>query len=756
MRACGKRLTGLFLILFFLFCLPVEASSWEIVVDKENIPLSTGITYSAYRVRAGDRQQALSILTINLQDPYTLMETVLGGDNLYRGLERPSQAAQRKAAEGKRAVAAANGDFYSTRPPYLPIGLQIRGGEILISPQGFPAMGITSDRKVIFGYPLLEGRVTCGDRSYPLSHINRERGENMLILYTPAFGGSTQTNPYGTEVVLEGVDFPLRAGRIYKGKVREKISGQGNASIPRGGAVLSGHGEAQKFLEQLQVGEWVEISLGFTDPQWNQVVEAIGGRELILQEGKMALPPGSPDPLVSLRHPRTAIGLRRDGTLEVVVVDGRQPSYSQGMTLYELAHYLQSRGVVTALNLDGGGSSVLAGRLPGDFHLTVLNRPSDGKERPTANSLAFFNTAPPGRLKYLYIIPSEVRVFLGTRIDFKLKAQDEYYNPLSLDPREVSWSASGKGSFLSPGSFKSQGPGEVEIIAAKGEAQARAKVIVVEEVEGLEISPHEVHLSPGEEQVFNVKAWDKLGPLEVDPSLYQWEIRGEGIKGEGIKWEANRRALTLLQPTKNLEIKVRLGNKEARAMVNPVPKPYFKDMEGHWAEPAVERMARKGMVSGYPDGTFKPEKILTRAEVASLLQRVLNLPPGEAAPFRDSGEIPAWARGAAAACYQMGLIKGYPRNGGVAFRAEQPVTRLEMAVILGRIASKLNLQGETALNFSDQESIPPWARQEVFRAVKAGLVSGYPDGTLRPAQPLTRAEAAASLSRLMNRLAGSL
>jgi exopolysaccharide biosynthesis protein len=88
------------------------------------------------------------------------------------------------------------------------------------------------------------------------------------------------------------------------------------------------------------------------------------------------------------RHPRTAAGVSRDGrTLVLLVVDGRQPAWSIGATLPELAQMMIEAGAWNAVNLDGGGSSALWHREPGAPAGRVLNHPSDGQVRPAANHL---------------------------------------------------------------------------------------------------------------------------------------------------------------------------------------------------------------------------------------------------------------------------------------------------------------------------------------------------------------------------------
>ncbi|MGB9825733.1 MAG: DUF7619 domain-containing protein, partial [Desulfofundulus sp.] len=114
----------------------------------------------------------------------------------------------------------------------------------------------------------------------------------------------------------------------------------------------------------------------------------------------------------------------------------------------------------------------------------------------------------------------------------------------------------------------------------------------------------------------------------------------------------------------------------------------FKDMQGHWAEAVVSRLAAMGVVSGYPDGTFKPDNEITRAEVTAVLARALKVSPGkeEDLKFADKDAIPAWAKGVVAAAAKEGLVKGYPQpDGTVTFEADRPLSRVEMAVLAVRI-----------------------------------------------------------------------
>ncbi|MEW6274578.1 MAG: Ig-like domain-containing protein [Bacillota bacterium] len=194
------------------------------------------------------------------------------------------------------------------------------------------------------------------------------------------------------------------------------------------------------------------------------------------------------------------------------------------------------------------------------------------------------------------------------------------------------------------------------------------------------------------------------------------------------------------------------------AKVTPRPAVAFLDMAGHWAEETVNRLAEMGLVAGYPDGTFRPEKPVTRAEAAALLVRAIKAPPATGKDLQvlsrkmaDAADIPSWAQGAAAAAVREGLIKGLPHGDALFFAAGHPVTRVELAVILARaLKQKEDRPAPGQLRFADAGSIPRWAAEDLAAAAGAGLIRGYPDGTFRPADPVTRAEAAAVVKRFLD------
>lgn len=180
----------------------------------------------------------------------------------------------------------------------------------------------------------------------------------------------------------------------------------------------------------------------------------------------------------------------------------------------------------------------------------------------------------------------------------------------------------------------------------------------------------------------------------------------------------------------------------------------FSDMEGHWAAPYTDRLTGMKVIRGLSDGRFHPEAAVTRAEFAQMLAGALGL-AGETAGagFADDDRIPAWARNAVNATVRAGIMKGYEQNGRKLFKANQPITRAEMASMLtNAFRSSGGSTGSTGAVFQDENRIPDWAKASVKAASAAGMLSGDTEGSFRPYDSSTRAEAAAAIYKLLEAL----
>ncbi|MDQ0723756.1 putative repeat protein (TIGR02543 family) [Paenibacillus sp. W4I10] len=173
----------------------------------------------------------------------------------------------------------------------------------------------------------------------------------------------------------------------------------------------------------------------------------------------------------------------------------------------------------------------------------------------------------------------------------------------------------------------------------------------------------------------------------------------------------------------------------------------FSDVNGHWAEDFIQEAVREGIVSGFSDGSFKPNASVTRAEFTVMLMNALQTEYTEAAiSFTDHAKIGAWAQSAVARAVKAGFIQGDTEG---AFRPNDAVTRAEMAVMVAD-AFQLKAITGTSSTFADDAQIPLWAKAAVAGMQKAGMLNGKGLNTFAPSDKTTRAEAVKLLLNTKN------
>jgi uncharacterized lipoprotein YddW (UPF0748 family) len=172
----------------------------------------------------------------------------------------------------------------------------------------------------------------------------------------------------------------------------------------------------------------------------------------------------------------------------------------------------------------------------------------------------------------------------------------------------------------------------------------------------------------------------------------------------------------------------------------------FSDIQNHWARLFIEGLANQGTISGFPDGTFRPNRAMTRAEFAAILQKAFTQPKKR--PYVPFVDVPAkfWAAPAIQKAYETGFLSGYPGN---RFRPDANISRLEVLISL---ATGLNIptNSVSALNVSlvelyqDAAQIPTYATEKIKAATAAEIVVNYPNvKQLKPLEAANRADVAA-------------
>lgn len=169
------------------------------------------------------------------------------------------------------------------------------------------------------------------------------------------------------------------------------------------------------------------------------------------------------------------------------------------------------------------------------------------------------------------------------------------------------------------------------------------------------------------------------------------------------------------------------------------------DIQGHWAQNTINKWVDKGDISGYPDGTFRPNNMITRAEFVVLVNNAMGYTKSGYAYFSD---VPShyWGKNA----IQTGVAAGYiSGDGNGIFRPNDPVTRQEAAAMISRILD-LKQNENRAYRYTDSYAISNWAKGVVGAVSEAGIMAGYPDGSFGPNRVLTRAEAVLALDKTVN------
>jgi Phosphodiester glycosidase/FlgD Ig-like domain len=340
------------------------------------------VTYERERAIVAGRVVTLHIVRAPRHGGLYQLRPVLSAGTVLGKQTVPSMQA---AVAAQATTVGVNGDLHSVASG-RPSGMFLRNGVLSLPPNtGRSGLGIAFDGRLLVERWRLAGSWQPGSYpAHPLTTVNKSLQEPPgVALYTRTLGGRTPWVPGAVEVVLNR--FP-RA--LLNGTLRGTVTGvrrNGGTLVPPRGAVIQTRGFWRgRLLTEAPVGTQITVQLsipGFP----TDAADGIGGGPLLVHNGNPVQQADEQFTLshLNLRHPRTAVGQLADGRLIFLVADGRS-SASAGLTNYQLALQMARLGAVTAMSLDGGGSSTLS------FDGRVLNRPSDGVPRAVAGGLFLF------------------------------------------------------------------------------------------------------------------------------------------------------------------------------------------------------------------------------------------------------------------------------------------------------------------------------------------------------------------------------
>lgn len=519
-----------YFLLSFL-CISVLSFAQTISIDGKTYSMDTlanfkvgpGTQYTSLRLQSNSRLDVF-FLKVDAKNPFISIKTVLGRDSIYTG-EQPSAMAKRKSKEGAVYFAGTNGDFYNTTGY---VGYPVAGCMVeseVAKPPVTDRKVYTIDENNISGIGAMSytGSVKFGTETWNLNTVNHLRNDNQLVLFNQHNGKVTRANAYGTEVLIElSANNNWGVNKILKAKVLKIEKNIGSMIIPKGQAVLSGHGTAAANLNKLAVNDEIELNIQLSlDGVKSSYTQVVGGdnRNVMLKNGIVETAQ-----VWDELHPRTAIGFSQDQKYIIYcVVDGR--GASAGVTTKQLAQLMQSAGAYTAFNMDGGGSSALYVKEFGP-----MNTGSDGTERAVANGIFAVSSAPTDNtISEIKAYNSTIKLPKFGVFMPKFLAYNQYGVLINKDLAGVTLSCEAQvGEIAADGRFIASGTQGGLVTAKLGNIETKFRVELISSAQ-IAFKLDSVIIDKRREYPIQIQSIIGINTMEVLPAALTWRTNDASI-----------------------------------------------------------------------------------------------------------------------------------------------------------------------------------------------------------------------------------
>jgi len=524
-----KLFTCLLAILLLAGTLPVYATTLSVTESKS---LINGVTYTHMERLSGTGWQDIYVVQADLNEPH------LKFDVLSRADGKSYLQNTYDSAVDADAVAAINADFFSSKRGESgrgsAIGIEISDGILKTSPAAYEDMNVLyqpkEDETLYFNHFTYDFKVTApSGESENIVVINKYDDLRGIVMYTPAWG---KTTPGSGSDVLEVV--------VTDGIVTAKNYNNGSVEIPENGYVLASNITINNFLDtKLAVGDEVTVDIA-TLPDFNNLKTAVGGGGLILVDGKV---PDTFSHTITGAQPRSAVGTDKTGKIiTLVAVDGRR-SGAAGMTQTQLGYLMAELGCFNAMNLDGGGSTLLT--VKDETGHRVANQPSDGSKRAVTNSVGILLDEPANPvLSAVRLTPDDPNMFAGTRRWLKFEGLDQYGRILHDSITEpVAWTVLEGNAVIEDDMLIAETPGIVKIQGTYGDFHDITTVTVLDVPYRLSTGASEIKASVGDSKALWVTGWDARGQHAlIYPTDLQMTVKNPSVarmQGNSLQAVAN-------------------------------------------------------------------------------------------------------------------------------------------------------------------------------------------------------------------------
>jgi exopolysaccharide biosynthesis protein len=655
--------------------------------------------------------------------------------------------------QGHSVLAGINADFFSLQTG-VPMGIVVSDGRLITSDDNRYAIGFDNNNAFI-GNPKLNMTLSSDDFKMNIDHFNKYRQPYGIYLLNRDFSATTKNSTSGIDIILSPTVDNIKIGGSITAVVEKVLHSARDIEIPEGKMVLTIDNKApEQLVEQMNKiveGQMVEISITTSDERFLNANYAVGGYDKLITNGIIET-----EFEMTGVAPRTALGIKEDGGIVLYTIDGRQNGYSYGILMKSLATRLKELGCVEALNLDGGGSTSIVSRYPGNTDASLVNKPSDGKNRSCANYIFLISDiAKTGILGKLHLYPQNINILSGASLDFDIKATDTafYRYELNKNANLNIKSDSVSYSIIKPYTIAFKGEGMVQVEAKFEKATGNAVVNVYKNATNISLSNEETKenitsLSVAKASKINLSA--KAGynniPLYSNDKCFNWRVEGDigKIDSEGIFTAVN-------SDRKRGKILVNVGDKTQAVDVfvgYDMSVLAFSDIANHWAKDKLNNLYYNDIINGSFDKLgnkyFRPDDTMNRAEFCVMMANYLKIDlqqyKNTTLPFNDINTIPNWALNQVKAMYAMGITKGQQQGKVIVFNPLAEIKRAEAMTIIERTI-KSNVS-EEKINFADLNEIPSWSIASITKLVNLKIVNGYQDNTIKPNNILKRAEAA--------------
>lgn len=528
-----------------------------------------GLTYTRSEGKNSAGPQRANILTYTPNSGVSPV-MVYAGDRLYGSQTTILNAAQYLENQGKPVVGGVNADFF-VMSSGVPIGLVINEGTLISSDAWQYAVGFKPDGTAVLGRPTMSMQIAGQSGTVSVSYFNKTRTTAGAYLLDRNYDSSTHFTAHGTNIILERVDdTPVTVGGTVKMKVINKGTGNGALTITDKQMVLTkSDGADVPSWVDFEIGEEVTLSVRASDTNWGEVQYAVGGKLLI--DGGVVTTAGI-DAASSLRA-RSAIGVKADGTVVLYEIDGNQSSHSAGLTAAELGSELLALGCVRAICLDGGGSSAMALRQPGDASATLASKPSDGSQRACANYIFFISQNAYDGVTARAVLTPDYRYMLpGASTGFSVKGADSAYGPAPA-PGELQYTVSNELGTVSGQVFTAGAqPGTAVVSGSDGTVEGSMSICITGAVESIGLQSggsalNAISVKPGQSVDVDAVAYRLGQPMAAKDELFQWRVSGDvgtvdesGVFTAGKVMASGTLTCSYGNTQKSIEVNVGMGD----------------------------------------------------------------------------------------------------------------------------------------------------------------------------------------------------